>query len=65
MRKMRAVLGSLVGAGVFLALVGLSGCSQEGTAPTPNPNPGARRDELQKSLQPGLPGKKAPVSKRG
>jgi hypothetical protein len=65
MKKMRTAVSSLVGVGLLLGLVSVVGCSQEAATPTVNPNPDAKRDERQKALQPGLPGKTVPKRNKG
>jgi hypothetical protein len=65
MKKMRIAVSSLVGVGLLLGMVSLVGCSQDASAPTPNPDPNTKRDERQKALQPGLPGKSAPKRDKG
>jgi hypothetical protein len=63
MRKIRPVLNGLLVAGFLLGLNSVSGCGnpEEGSAPKMKGN----KDEIQKAMQPGLPGKTAPTSKRG
>ena len=58
MRKIRPALDAVLGTGLLVGLLGVPGCSDQGAAPTPNPTPGAKRDELQKSTQSGIPSKK-------
>jgi hypothetical protein len=57
MKKIRRTLNAVLGIGMLMALIGLPGCSDQGSAPAPNPTPGAKRDELQKATQSGIPGK--------
>jgi hypothetical protein len=65
MKRMRTAVISLVGVGLLLGLVSLIGCSEDVAAPTPNPNPDAKRDERQKALQPGNPVKSSPKRDKG
>lgn len=66
MKKIRPALNAVLGTGMLLGLLGVSGCSDQGSAPASNPTPGAKRDELQKATQSGIPGKagKAPGKAR-
>lgn len=57
MVKIGPIPGVVLGTGLLFGLLGIPGCSDQGATPTQNPTPGAKRDELQKSTQSGIPGK--------
>ena len=47
----------VLGAAMLPALLGLAGCSGQGTSTTPKAEVVKKRDELQKATQSGIPGK--------
>jgi hypothetical protein len=52
------MIGTVICAGMLLGLLGLAGCSDQGTISAPKAEVVKKRDELQKATQSGIPGKK-------
>jgi hypothetical protein len=66
MKKMRPALVTMVGTGIFLGLLGVSGCSEPGAVEPPASKKDAesRRDAIQKPTQSGVPDKKGAAKGR-
>jgi hypothetical protein len=66
MKKFRLALDAMVGTGLILGLLGVSGCSDPANQPTASKKVAeSRRDELQKATQSGVPAKKGAAPGKG
>ncbi len=61
MKNMRSALNAMIGAGLMLGLLGMSGCSDQtvGDPSASKKDAESRRDAIQKPTQSGVPDKKA------
>ena len=58
MKKIRPALDAVLGTGMLLGLLGVSGCSEPGVEPPASKKDSeSRRDAIQKPTQSGIPGK--------
>ena len=56
-RDVRPIISTVLGLALLPGLLGLAGCSEQGTIKVPKAATEAKRDEIQKATQSGIPGK--------
>jgi len=66
MKKIRPALNAMLGTGLILGLLGVSGCSEPGgEPPASRKDSESRRDAIQKPTQSGIPDKKGGAPGKG